>query len=100
MHLTDYGAGSPPLHYRPKRGYIPHSPYSGYVSVHREELLRLVEQLPEEEVPAVLDDLRRRLRAVQDKPWPASWFGAGESQTVDVAARSEELLNEGFGRLA
>jgi hypothetical protein len=67
------------------------------VSVQREELLRLVEELPEEEVPAGLDDVRRHLR-VQDKLWPPSWFGAGESQTTDVAARSEDLLDEGFGR--
>jgi hypothetical protein len=70
------------------------------MSVQREELLRLVEELPEEEVPAVLDDVRRHLRSIQDKPWPPSWFGAGESQTTDVAARSEELLDEGFGRSA
>jgi hypothetical protein len=80
--------------------YCPYGAYSGYMSVQREELLRLVEELPEEEVPAVLDDVRRHLRAVQDKPWPPSWFGAGESQTTDVAARSEDLLDEGFGRSA
>jgi hypothetical protein len=78
----------------------PYDAYSGYMSVQREELLRLVEELPEEEVPAVLDDVRRHLHAAQDKPWPPTWFGAGESQTTDVAARSEELLDEGFGRSA
>jgi hypothetical protein len=69
------------------------------MSAQREELLRLVEELPEEEVPAVLDDVRRHLRAIQDKPWPPRWFGAGESQTTD-ADRSEDLLDEGFGRSA
>ena len=57
----------------------------------REELLRLVEELPEEEVPAVLDDVRRHLRAVKDRSWPPAWFGAGEGRTDDVAARSEDL---------
>jgi hypothetical protein len=70
------------------------------MSVQREELLRLVEELPEDEVPAVLDDVRRHLRAVRDRSWPPAWFGAGEGRTTDVAARSEDLLTDGFGRLA
>jgi hypothetical protein len=77
-----------------------HVAYTEYMSVQREELLRLVEELPEDEVPAVLDDVRRHLRAVRDRPWPPAWFGAAESRTTDVAARSEDLLDEGFGRLA
>ena len=68
------------------------------MSVQREELLRLVEELPEEEVPVVLDDVRRHLRVVRGRSWPPSWFGAGRSRTSDVAARSEELLAEGFGQ--
>ena len=48
--------------------------YTGDVSAQREELLRLVEELPEEEVPAVLDDVRRRLRAVSERPWTLAWF--------------------------
>jgi hypothetical protein len=35
------------------------------MSAQREELLRLVEELPETEVPAVLDAVRRHLRAVK-----------------------------------
>jgi hypothetical protein len=70
------------------------------MSVQREELLRLVEELPEDQVPAVLDDVRRHLRAVEGQSWPPTWFGAGESHTTDVAARSEDLLGEGFGRSA
>jgi len=53
--------------------------------VQREELLRLVGDLPETEVPPVLYDVRRRLRAVQGKPWPPAGFGAGQSNTPDVA---------------
>ena len=68
------------------------------MSAQREELLRLVEELPEDEVPAVLDDVRRRLRAVKDRRWPPAWFGAGQGRTSDVAARSEELLEDGFGQ--
>lgn len=66
----------------------------------REELLRLVEELPEDEVPAVLDDVRRHLQAARSRPWPPAWFGAGEGRTTDVASQSENLLGDGFGRSA
>lgn len=68
------------------------------MSAQREELLRLVEELPEDEVPAVLDDVRRHLRAVKDRSWPPAWFGSGKGRATDVAARSEDLLDDGFGR--
>jgi hypothetical protein len=70
------------------------------VSVQRDELLRLVEELPEEVVPAVLDDVRRHVHAVKARPWPPAWFGAGEGSTDDVAARAEDLLEGGFGHSA
>jgi hypothetical protein len=70
------------------------------MSVQREELLRLVEELPEDEVPVVLDDVRRHLRAVRERAWPPAWFGASEGRTTDLAARSEDLLGDGFGRSA
>ena len=70
------------------------------MSVRREELLRLVEELPENEVPVVLDCVRRHLRAVRDRSRPPVWFGAGESQSTDVAARSEDLFGDGSGRSA
>ena len=74
--------------------------YTEIMSVQREELLRLVEELPEEEVPAVLDDVRRHLRSVRERPWPPAWFGAGEGSSDDVTARSEDLLMDGFGHSA
>jgi hypothetical protein len=70
------------------------------MSVQREELLRLIGELPEDQVPAVLDDVQRRLRVVREHAWPPAWFGAGEGRRTDTAARSEELLAEGFGRRA
>jgi hypothetical protein len=57
------------------------------MSVQREELRRLVEELPDYEVQAVLDAVRRHLRTVRDRSWPPAWFGAGEGRTTDVAAR-------------
>jgi hypothetical protein len=86
-------------HAAKQRGELRCAAYTEFVSVQREELLRLVEELPEEEVPAVLDDVRRHLRAVKDRSWPPAWFGAGEGRT-DMAARSEDLLEDGFGRPA
>jgi len=83
-----------------KPGALNRAAYTGIMSVQREELLRLVEELPEEEVPAVLDDVRRHLRSVRERPWPPAWFGAGEGSADDVAARSEDLLRDGFGRSA
>jgi hypothetical protein len=70
------------------------------MSVQRNELLRLVEELPEEAVPAALDDVRRYVHAVKDRPWPPAWFGAGEGRTDDVAARAEDLLEDGLGHSA
>jgi hypothetical protein len=74
--------------------------YTVDMSVQREELIRLVEELPEDEVPIVLDDVRRHLRLVHERSWPPAWFGAAEGRATDTAARSEELLAEGFGRSA
>lgn len=70
------------------------------MSVQREELLRLIEELPGDQIPAVLDDVQRHLRAVGKHTWPPEWFGAGEGRRTDTAARSGELLAEGFGRRA
>jgi len=68
------------------------------MNAQREELLRLVEELPEGEVPAVLADVRRQLHAVKARAWPPAWFGAGQGKSTDIAARSEDLLDGGFGR--
>jgi hypothetical protein len=82
---------------RPADGW---SGYAADVSAEREELRRLVEQLPDEEIPAVLAEVRRHLVAVGERSWPPAFFGAGRAGRSDVAARSEEILGEGFGRSA
>ena len=47
------------------------------MSAERDELRRLVEELPEEQVLAVIDEVRRRLPpADHDGSWPPAWFGA------------------------
>lgn len=70
------------------------------MSVERDELHRLVEELPDADVPAIAAELRLRLAAAVDRPWPPAWFGAATSSRTDAAARSEELLEDGFGRSA
>lgn len=70
------------------------------MSVERDELRELVEQLPDEEVPAALAEVRRRVRPVPNRAWSPAFFGAGRAERSDVAARSEEILDEGFGRPA
>jgi hypothetical protein len=62
----------------------------------REELARLVEQLPDEEVSVALAELRRRLTSV--RPWPPAWFGIEPGDGSRVGAASEDILAEGFGR--
>lgn len=68
------------------------------MSGEREELARLVEELPDEEVPAALTEVRRHLRPVKDRPWPPAWFGIAPGDGAAVGRRSEELLAEGFGK--
>ena len=72
--------------------------YTGGVDPQREELRRLVEELPAEQVPAALSDLR----ALRDRPkassWPPAWFGAAVGSAPDVSERVDEILREGLGR--
>jgi hypothetical protein len=69
------------------------------VSSDRDELRRLVDNLPEERLPDVLAEVRRHLSPAADRPWPPAWFGAGHADRPDTAARAEEILQEeGFGR--
>ena len=67
------------------------------MSAERDELRRIVEELPDEEVGAALDELRRHLRPVSDRPWPPAFFGAGKSRRPGVARRADEILADGFG---
>ncbi len=38
------------------------------------------------------------LRPVGGREWPPAWFGVATGDGTAVGARSEELLDEGFGR--
>jgi len=69
------------------------------VSGPRDELRELVEQLPDEQVPAVVSEPRSRVDAVPaPRAWPPVWFGIAEGSADDVSERVEEILAEGFGQ--
>jgi hypothetical protein len=68
------------------------------VSVERDELKRLVEELPDERVPAVLAEARRNLPPRQLEPWPPTWFGAVEGDRTDLGRNHDDQLADGFGR--
>jgi hypothetical protein len=70
------------------------------VSAERDELRRLVEELPDAEVLAAVAELQLRVARPADRPWPPPWFGAAEGSRTDTAVRTEELLQDGFGRPA
>lgn len=72
----------------------------GGVSPEREALLRLVEEMPDQDVPAVLADLRRRLELVAhpESSWPPAWFGIAEGDGTAIGRRSRALLGDGFAR--
>lgn len=68
------------------------------VSIERDELHRLVDDLPDERVPVALADLRRQRVPVPAKAWPPAWFAFGEASRTDIATNHDDLIAEGFGR--
>ena len=68
------------------------------MSVHREELHRLVDALPEEQVSQALEDVRRRLPPTVAGSWPPPWVGAIVAGRSDASENYDDLLAEGFGR--
>lgn len=68
------------------------------MSAERDELRRLIDELPEDQVPAVLQEVRQHTLAASDRPWPPVWFGSVKGGAKNVSARVDELLAEGFGR--
>ncbi len=65
----------------------------------RDELLHLIEGLPDDQVEVVLADVRRLATATPRGQWPPRFFGVGESNDgrTDNARRVDEILAEGFG---
>jgi len=75
--------------------------YASGMSVIREELHHLIDQLPEEQVAPMLALVRESLPVGEDGEtlWPLpSFVGTLASGKGDVAARSQEILREEMGR--
>jgi hypothetical protein len=68
------------------------------MSAERDELMRLVEQLPDERVPALLAEVRRQVKLRSAGQWPPAWFGSFESGRTDLGRNHDDLLADGFGR--
>ena len=68
------------------------------VSAERDELRRLVEQLSDDRVPAVLAEARRQSGSVPAGEWSPAWFGSFASGRSDLGSNHEDQLAEGFGR--
>ena len=71
------------------------------MSVMREELHHLIDQLPEEQVAPILALVRESLPVGEDGEtlWPLpSFVGTSASGKGDVAARSQEILPEEMAR--
>lgn len=68
------------------------------VSAERDELMRLVQDLPEDQVPRALAEVRRHLQAVGDRTWPPAFFASAPGDGKRIADEADELLREGFGR--
>ena len=66
------------------------------MSVQREELHELVEQLPEDQVPDALVLLRARRPGAGS--WPPAWFGAAAGTRADVGECADEILRDELGR--
>jgi hypothetical protein len=67
----------------------------------RDELRRLVEELPDEQLPAALAALRERLAVVtpaHDARWPPAFFNSITADRDDTGRNHEDLLAGGFGR--
>jgi hypothetical protein len=64
----------------------------------REELRELIEQLPDEQVSALLAEVRGRVRPVVVADWPPAWFGSFADERTDLSTNYDDLLADGFGR--
>ncbi|MBO0877354.1 MAG: hypothetical protein J2P19_28585 [Pseudonocardia sp.] len=68
------------------------------MSADRDELRRLVDELPEREIPAVLAEARRRAHLEPAPEWPPMFFASFASGRPDLGAHHDDVLADGFGR--
>jgi len=69
------------------------------MTANRDELIHLIEGLPDDQVDALLADARRLTSATPGGDWPPRFFGIGQSNDgrTDNARRVDQILAEGFG---
>ena len=68
------------------------------MSAERDELKRLVEDLPDEQVPAALAAVRHQHEQRPESTWPPSWFASFASGRPDLGSNHDDVLAGGFGR--
>ena len=70
------------------------------MSAERDELMRLVQDLPEDQVPQKLCRGAAVISSpVGDRhPWPPAFFASAPGDGTAHADEADELLREGFGR--
>ncbi len=70
------------------------------VTANRDELIHLIEGLPDDRVDALLADARRLTAHKPKGSWPPAFFGAGVSKdgSTDIGRNVDKYLAEGFGR--
>ena len=69
-----------------------------FMTAARDEIRRLVEQLPDEQVLTVLAEVRRLAEEPPEVAWPPPWFSSITTGRSDTSVRVDEILAEGFGR--
>jgi hypothetical protein len=72
--------------------------YAAGMSAEREELVRLVEEMPDEQVPRALAEIRRLRRLAHVRTWPPAWFASAPGDGDAAAANSDERLSDGSGQ--
>jgi len=66
----------------------------------RDELRHLVDDLPEDQVPAALALVRQLTPAESADQWPPAWFGSIRAGRDDTSERVDDILRAEYGRPA
>ncbi|OLF16712.1 hypothetical protein [Actinophytocola xanthii] len=61
------------------------------MSAERDELMRLVQDMSEDQVRRVLAELRPSVRPAGERPWPPLFFAIAPGDGVSIASEADEL---------
>ncbi|WP_024875003.1 hypothetical protein [Saccharomonospora piscinae] len=67
------------------------------MSADRDELMRLIQELPDDEIPQALSDVRKHLRPTRQRSWPPAFVASAPGDGISIAEQADGLP-EGFGR--